>query len=48
MRIHSSHDVRLFLHVQSDPILEDCDNLAVAPYAYAYPDVAAHMKAQWR
>ncbi|XXQ34938.1 C-CAP/cofactor C-like domain-containing protein [Plasmodiophora brassicae] len=35
-RIHGCHDVRLYMHVISDPIIEDCSGILVAPYNFVY------------
>ena len=33
MRIHAAHRCRLYLRVRSNPVIEDCTALGVAPYA---------------
>ncbi|KAK3287928.1 hypothetical protein CYMTET_4582 [Cymbomonas tetramitiformis] len=37
IRVHSAHDICLYLRVRSNPIVEHCTGVLVAPYAVAYP-----------
>lgn len=40
LRLHSSTDCRLYLHVASTPIIEDCSGISMAPYALRYPTLS--------
>lgn len=39
LRIHECADCRLYVRVQSHPIIEDCSNMGFAPYTYTYSGV---------
>lgn len=39
LRLHSSHYCDLYMHVTSRAIIEDCDNINVAPLNYAYDNI---------
>ncbi|VEN59075.1 unnamed protein product [Callosobruchus maculatus] len=39
LRLHSSHNVQIYLHVTSRAIMEDCKDIAVAPYNWIYEGV---------
>lgn len=42
LRLHSSTDCTIYLHVTSRAIIEDCTNIRVAPYNWSYEDQASH------
>ncbi|KZC10080.1 PREDICTED: tubulin-specific chaperone C [Dufourea novaeangliae] len=42
LRLHSSTDCTIYLHVTSRSIIEDCTNIRVAPYNWSYEDQANH------
>lgn len=39
LRLHSSHHCDLYMHVTSRAIIEDCNNINVAPYNYTYANL---------
>lgn len=39
LRLHSSHHCDLYMHVTSRAIIEDCNNINVAPYNYTYASI---------
>lgn len=39
LRLHSSKCIKIYLHVTSKGILEDCSDIAVAPYNYRYDSI---------
>lgn len=39
LRIHETNDCRLYVRVNSHPIIEDCSNLGFAPYSFSYSDI---------
>ena len=41
IRIHHTYDTGFYVHVQSGPIVEDCDALRFAPYTLRYPGLEA-------
>jgi len=44
IRIHHTHNTSLYLRVRSNPIIEYCTGVGVAPYKVAYPGSEGHMK----
>lgn len=42
LRLHSSIDCSIYLHVTSRAIIEDCTQIRVAPYNWSYEDQASH------
>lgn len=42
LRLHSSTDCTVYLHVTSRSIIEDCTKIRVAPYNWSYEDQASH------
>lgn len=44
VRISNSSDVVLYSFSQSDPTLENVQNLSVAPYNFGYPGIGEHFK----
>lgn len=36
LRIHQCVDCKLFVRINSHPIIEDCSNMGFAPYDYVY------------
>ncbi|KMQ94734.1 tubulin-specific chaperone c [Lasius niger] len=42
MRLHSSTDCTIYLHVTSRAIIEDCTKIYVAPYNWSYEDQMSH------
>lgn len=36
LRLHSSNNIQIYLHVTSRAIMEDCTNISVAPYNWKY------------
>ncbi|XP_076380799.1 tubulin-binding cofactor C [Megalopta genalis] len=42
LRLHSSTDCTIYLHVTSRSIIEDCTNIRVAPYNWSYEDQMNH------
>lgn len=43
LRIHECKGCRLYVRVNSHPIIEDCSDMGFAPYTYNYPGAAADM-----
>lgn len=39
LRVHSTTNTRVFLHVTSRAIVEDCHGIRVAPYTWSYPGI---------
>lgn len=39
LRLHSSHHCDLYMHVTCRAIIEDCNNINVAPYNYEYANI---------
>lgn len=39
LRLHSSHHCDLYMHVTCRAIIEDCNNINVAPYNYKYANI---------
>lgn len=39
LRLHTSHHCDLYMHVTSRAIIEDCNNINVAPYNYKYANL---------
>lgn len=44
LRLHNSTRCRIYLHVTSRAIIEDCTEISVAPYNWTYEDQASHFK----
>ncbi|XP_015117573.1 tubulin-specific chaperone C [Diachasma alloeum] len=44
LRLHSSTDLSIYLHVTSRAIIEDCTKIRVAPYNWSYEDQESHFK----
>lgn len=42
LRLHSSTDCSIYLHVTSRAIIEDCSQIRVAPYNWSYEDQMSH------
>ncbi|XP_012281905.1 tubulin-specific chaperone C [Orussus abietinus] len=42
LRLHSSTDCTVYLHVTSRAIIEDCTEIRVAPYNWTYEDQSSH------
>lgn len=42
LRLHSSTDCTVYLHVTSRAIIEDCTKIRVAPYNWSYEDQTSH------
>lgn len=42
LRLHSSTDCTIYLHVTSRAIIEDCAKIRVAPYNWSYEDQTSH------
>lgn len=42
LRLHSSIDCTIYLHVTSRAIIEDCSRIRVAPYNWTYEDQTSH------
>lgn len=42
LRLHSSTDCNVYLHVTSRAIIEDCTKIRVAPYNWSYEDQTSH------
>ncbi|XP_015607522.1 tubulin-specific chaperone C [Cephus cinctus] len=42
LRLHSSTDCTIYLHVTSRAIIEDCTKIRVAPYNWTYEDQTSH------
>ncbi|XP_017876945.1 tubulin-specific chaperone C isoform X1 [Ceratina calcarata] len=42
LRLHSSTDCTIYLHVTSRSIIEDCTRIRIAPYNWTYDDQANH------
>ncbi|CAK9805258.1 Tubulin-specific chaperone C [Anthophora plagiata] len=42
LRLHSSTDCTIYLHITSRSIIEDCTNIRFAPYNWHYEDQANH------
>lgn len=42
LRLHSSVNCTIYLHVTSRSIIEDCTKILVAPYNWSYEDQASH------
>lgn len=42
LRLHSSIDCTIYIHVTSRSIIEDCTKIRVAPYNWSYEDQANH------
>ncbi|XP_043476388.1 tubulin-specific chaperone C [Leptopilina heterotoma] len=42
LRLHSSTDCSVYLHVTSRAIIEDCSQIRVAPYNWSYEDQMSH------
>lgn len=45
LRIHTCSDCKLYVRVNSHPIIEDCTNMGFAPYAYQYDTLEADIQA---
>lgn len=45
LRVHATADTRVFLHVTSRAIVEDCRGIRVAPFAWTYPGLDADFAA---
>lgn len=45
LRLHSSKNIKIYLHVTSKGILEDCSDIAVAPYNFSYDTIDDDYKA---
>ncbi len=39
LRIHNCHNCRLYVKVNSHPIIEDCSDMQFAPYQLEYKDI---------
>jgi hypothetical protein len=39
LRIHNCHNCRLYVKVNSHPIIEDCSEMSFAPYQLEYPSI---------
>jgi len=44
LRLHSSKNCKIYLHVTSRAIIEDCTKIFVAPYNWTYEDQINHFK----
>lgn len=44
LRLHSSRNIRIYLHVTSKGIVEDCTDIFVAPYNLKYDQIEEHFK----
>lgn len=44
LRLHSSKNIQIYLHVTSKGILEDCTEVFVAPYNFTYDKLDEHYK----
>lgn len=44
LRLHSSKNIKIYLHVTSKGILEDCTDIFVAPYNFNYEKIEEHFK----
>lgn len=44
LRLHSSHNVNIYLHVTSRAIMEDCHNIFLAPYNLKYCGISKDFK----
>lgn len=42
LRLHSSENVDIYLHVTSRAIMEDCSKISVAPYNWVYENIGKH------
>lgn len=42
LRLHTSTDIDIYLHVTSRAIMEDCTNIRVAPYNFRYDKLQEH------
>ncbi|ERL93786.1 tubulin-specific chaperone C [Dendroctonus ponderosae] len=42
LRLHSSQNIEIYLHVTSRAIMEDCSKVAVAPYNWRYENIDQH------
>ncbi len=45
LRIHKSNGCSLYVKVNGHPIIEDCDAMGFAPYAYSFQGIDADMQA---
>lgn len=39
VRVHGAHRCQLYLRLRSNPIIEDCTGVGVAPYCLDVPDM---------
>ncbi|KAL3265611.1 hypothetical protein HHI36_009815 [Cryptolaemus montrouzieri] len=44
LRLHSSKDVKIYLHVTSRAIMEDCTDISISPYNFKYEGIQAHFQ----
>ena len=44
LRIHECRDCRLYVRVQSHPIIEDCVHMGFAPYSFIYEALEADIQ----
>lgn len=44
LRIHECKDCKLYVQVQSHPIIEDCVSMGFAPYSYKYDSLATDIQ----
>lgn len=42
LRLHSSQNIDIYLHVTSRAIMEDCSKVAIAPYNWRYENIDQH------
>lgn len=42
LRIHETHDSEFYIHLGSRAIIENCNRVQFAPYAWYYPKLSAH------
>jgi hypothetical protein len=48
LRIHDCRGCKLYVRVQSHPIIEDCSDMGFAPYRYTYPGCAADIQVRYK
>jgi tubulin-specific chaperone C len=46
LRIHRSHGCKLYVRVNSHPIIEDCSGFGFAPYSVSYTDIEQDFKVE--
>ncbi|XP_077594711.1 tubulin-specific chaperone C [Stigmatopora nigra] len=45
LRTHNTQDTRVYLHVTSRAIVEDCHGIGFAPYSWSYPNLEEDLRA---